>query len=87
MKIHSIGTRLAQYEILSYLDFNDISIDYICLDHERSCPAVLKTLKPEWLPGRITRDCFAQYGAAWVGLGAHPHIVRCHRSFNPRKLG
>lgn len=83
MKVHPPGTRLGQFEVISYPMLSDISIDYTCLDHERSCPALLKTLRPELLQSRAARDYFAQSGAAWVGLGAHPHIVRCYDVFQP----
>ncbi len=83
MKIHPPGTLLGQYEIISYPVFNDTSIDYTCLDHESSCPMLLKTLRPELLPNPKALDCFAQSGTDWVGLGAHPHIVRCYQVLTP----
>lgn len=83
MKVHPPGTRLGQFEVVSYPVISDVSIDYTCLDHERSCPALLKTLRPELLQSRAARDYFAQSGAAWVDLGAHPHIVRCYDVFQP----
>jgi tetratricopeptide (TPR) repeat protein len=81
MQVHSPGTRLGQFEVISYPVLSDVSIDYICLDHETSCPALLKTLRPELLKNRAARDHFAQSGAAWIDLGAHPHIVRCYDLF------
>lgn len=81
MQVHPPGTRLGQFEVISYPVLSDVSIDYTCLDHERSCPALLKTLRPELLQSRAARDYFAQSGAAWADLGAHPHIVRCYDVF------
>lgn len=83
MKVHPPGTRLGPFEVISYPVLSDVSIDYTCLDHERSCPTLLKTLRPELLQSQAARDCFAQSGAAWVDLGAHPHIVRCYDVFQP----
>ena len=75
---HPTGTRLGQFEVISYSIPSDVSIDYVCLDHENSCPVLLKTLRPELQPSRVACDFFAQSGAAWMGLGPHPHIVRCY---------
>lgn len=83
MKVHPPGARLGPFEVISYPVLSDVSIDYTCLDHERSCPTLLKTLRPELLQSQAARDCFAQSGAAWVDLGAHPHIVRCYDVFQP----
>jgi tetratricopeptide (TPR) repeat protein len=83
MQVHSPGTRLGQFEVISYPVLSDVSMDYICLDHETLCPALLTTLRPELLQSRAARDHFAQSGAAWVDLGAHPHIVRCYDVFQP----
>ena len=83
MKVHSPGTLLGPFEIVSYPVFGDVTIDYTCLDHERLCPALLKTLRPELLSSQTAHACFAQSGAAWVDLGTHPHIVRCHAVFKP----
>jgi len=83
MKVHPPGTRLGQFEVVSYPVPGDVSIEYTCLDRERSCPVLLKTLRPELMPSRAARNYFVQSGAAWVSLGAHPHIVRCHAVFEP----
>ena len=84
MKIHPPGTRLGQFEVVSYPAFSDVTLDYTCLDHERLCPVMLKSLRPELLSSQSARDCFAQSGAAWASLSAHPHIVRCHDVFTPK---
>jgi tetratricopeptide (TPR) repeat protein len=78
MNVYPPGTRIGQFEVISYPLSSELSIDYTCLDHERSCPALLKTLRPELLASRKARDCFSKSGAAWMRLGAHPHIVCCH---------
>ncbi|HTP08205.1 MAG TPA: serine/threonine-protein kinase, partial [Anaerolineae bacterium] len=83
MNVHSPGTRLGQFEVISYPVFRDVTVEYTCLDHERSCPAVLKALRPELLSSQAARECFAQCGVVWAGLGDHPHIVRCHGVFQP----
>jgi len=77
MKILAPGTRLDQFEVISYEASDDLAIEYICLDRERSRPVTLKTLRPELLKSRVTRDYLAQSGAVWMGLGTHPHIVQC----------
>ena len=84
MKTHSPGTRLGQFEVVSSPDSSDVTIDYICFDHERACPVLLKTLRPELLASQTARDYFAHSGVTWVGLGSHPHIVRCHNVFKPQ---
>jgi hypothetical protein len=81
MKIHTPGTRLAQYEIVSPPLIGGTNVTYFCHDHERACPAVLRGLRLELLPA--ARDGFLQMGTAWVDLGAHPHIVRCHEVLQP----
>jgi tetratricopeptide (TPR) repeat protein len=86
MKIHSPGTRLGQFEVVSYPVFNDVTIDYVCLDHERSSPALLKGLRLEFLSSRTACDCFAQCGAAWANLGDHAHLVRCHSVSQPENI-
>jgi tetratricopeptide (TPR) repeat protein len=83
MRIHPPGTRLGQFEVVGYPVMGDVTVDYTCLDRERSCPTLLKSLRPELLSSRTARNCFAQNGAAWAGLGAHPHIVHCHDLFEP----
>lgn len=83
MKIYSPGSRIGQFRISSYPVLKDFSIEYTCLDQDRSCPVLLRTLRPELLRSRAARDCFARSGAAWVDLGAHPHIVRCYDFFQP----
>ena len=80
MKVHPPGTRLGQFEVISYPVTNDVSIDYTCLDHERSCPALLKTLRPELLSSRTARDCFAQSGAAWAGYCPFLFFSRNYRT-------
>jgi serine/threonine protein kinase len=61
-----------------------MGIVYLCLDHGNDKrPVALKTFKPEYLPDRAARDRFLREGTTWVNLGAHPHIVRCHRVFQP----
>lgn len=87
MKFHPPGTRLGQFEVITYPILNDISMDYICLDHENSQPALLKTLCPEMLPNQAACDYFTQNGTAWVALGSHPHIVRCYDVFQPDDTG
>jgi serine/threonine-protein kinase len=48
---------------------------------------MLKALRPELQPSRMAHDNFAKSGAAWMGLGAHPHIVRCHDVLEPKNSG
>ena len=67
-----------RYEVLKSLT-GRTSLVHLCLDRQDDCPVVLKTLKPEYLPDHVARERFLQEGAAWVELGAHPHIVRAHR--------
>ena len=81
MRTHAPGARIGQYEIISPPLMGDTSVTYFCHDHKRSCPVVLRGLRPEFLPA--ARDCFLQMGTAWVDLGSHPHIVRCHEVFQP----
>jgi hypothetical protein len=83
MEVFLPGTRLGQFEVVSYPVISDICVDYTCLDHERSRSALLKTLRAELLRSRKARNCFAESGAAWVSLGTHPHIVRCYNLFEP----
>jgi tetratricopeptide (TPR) repeat protein len=83
MKIHRPGTRLGQFEVVSYPFHSDLTLDYTCLDLERSCPALLKALRPELLASQVSHDCFAQIGTDWVSLGSHPHIVCCINVFKP----
>jgi hypothetical protein len=83
METHPLGTHIGQFEVVSQPLIGDMSMVYICLDRQRSCPVVLKTLKPEHLAHCAAYDCFLQKGAAWAGLGAHPHIVRCYEVFRP----
>lgn len=87
MKFHPPGTRLGQFEVITYPVLNDTTIDYTCLDHDRSCPALLKTLRPELLQSQAACDYYAQNGAAWVELGDHPHIVRCYDVLQPDDTG
>jgi len=83
IKTYPPGTHVGQFEVVSQPLVGDMSIVYICLDHEGSCPVALKTFKPEYLPDRAAYDCFLRKGAAWVDLGSHPHIVRCYEVFQP----
>ena len=78
MKFHPPGTRLAQFVVVSYPLLNDISVDYICLDHDRARPVLLKTLGPELMQNQAAQNFFAQRGRSWVELGTHPHIVCCY---------
>jgi tetratricopeptide (TPR) repeat protein len=79
VNIHPIGTRFNQFEIVGHPNYSDFTVDYLCLDHEKARPTLLKALRPGLLTSRKARDCFAKIGADWVRLGAHPHIVRCHQ--------
>ena len=83
MKIHTPGTRFAQYEVASAPLIGGMSIVYICIDHRANWPVVLKTFQPHLLPDREARDRFLREGTAWVNLGIHPHIVRCYGVFQP----
>jgi tetratricopeptide (TPR) repeat protein len=87
MRIHPPGTQMGQFEVVGYPVMGDVTIDYTCLDRERSCPTLLKSLRPELLSSRTVRNSYAQNGTAWAGLGAHPHIVQCHGVFEPRDSG
>jgi len=78
LRIHPPGTRLGKFEVVNHSIPNDVCIDYICLDRQAAHPVVLKTLRPELGSHQLVRERFAQLGAAWVNLGTHPHIVRCH---------
>ena len=83
MKIHPPGTRFGQFEVINYPVISDVSVNYTCFDHERSCPTGLKALRSELLSSRMARDYFEKAGATWTGLGTHPHIVRCHNVLKP----
>ena len=57
-----------------------MGVVYFALDHSNDGrPVALKTFRPEILPNRAARDRFLREGTAWVNLGSHPHIVRCHK--------
>ena len=79
MQIYPPGTRIGQYEIASRSMMGGMGVVYFCLDHgNNKKPVALKTFKPEFLPNREARDRFLREGTAWVNLGSHPHIVKCH---------
>ena len=77
------GTHLGKYEIVSYSTANAVCIEYTCLDRERARPALLKVLRPELLASEAAHERFAQIGADWLELGAHPHIVCCREVLRP----
>ena len=83
MKVNLPGTHLGQFEVVSHPITSDVCIEYTCLDHARACPALLKALRPELLSSQTARDGFAKSGMAWVSLGTHPHIARCHTVWRP----
>jgi len=83
MKIYSPGTHLGQFEVVTSRMTGDVCIEYHCLDRERAAPALLKALRPELLSSKTARSSFATCGEAWVGLGTHPNIVRCHTVWSP----
>jgi serine/threonine protein kinase len=71
---------IGQYEVVSKPLMGGMGIVYFCLDHGNyKKPVALKTFRPEFLPDRDARDRFLREGTAWVNLGNHPHIVRCHK--------
>lgn len=73
------GSHIAgHYEVVSHPLMGGMGIVYLCLDRQKQRPVALKTFKPEYLPDRAARDRFLREGTVWVGLGAHPHIVRCY---------
>jgi tetratricopeptide (TPR) repeat protein len=78
MKIYPPGTRIDHCEIAGRPMMGGMGIVYICNDLEQDRPVALKTFKPKFLPDRAARDRFLREGTAWVDLGAHPHVVRCH---------
>ena len=76
------GTRIGGlYEVVAQPRLGGMGVVYPCLDLEEGRPVVLKTFKREYLPNRASRDRFLREGTYWVNLGAHPHIVRCYRTF------
>jgi len=79
MDIYPPGTMIGQYEIVSQPLMGGMGIVYFCIDHQNDLPVALKTFKPEFLPDREAHDRFLREGATWVGLGSHPHIVRCYQ--------
>src|SRR5512136_910602 len=83
MNFYAPGTRIGQYEVAGRPLVGGMGVVYICFDHQEQRPVALKTFKPEYLPDRAARDRFLREGTAWVDLGAHPHIVRCHRVIQP----
>lgn len=79
MNVYPPGTRIAgRYEVASRPMMGGMGIVYVCFDHQKNRPVVLKTFRPEYLPDRATRDRFLREGTAWVELGKHTHIVRCY---------
>ena len=82
-KIYPPGTRLGKFEVVNYSIPNEVCVDYICLDRERSLPVVLKALRTELGSHQPIRERFAQIGTKWMELGAHPHIVHCHEVLVP----
>ncbi len=78
MPIYPIGTEIGQYRVLSAPMLGGMGVVYACHDLENDRAVALKTFKPEYLPDRAARDRFLREGTAWVELGTHPHIVRCH---------
>ncbi len=78
MSIHLPGTCIGPYEIAGRPLVGGMGVVYVCRDLAEDRPVALKTFKPEYLPDRAARDRFLREGTAWVDLGAHPHIVRCH---------
>ncbi len=82
MSFYVPGALIAgRYEVVSQPLQGGMGIVYICLDRQDNYSVALKTFKPEYLPDRTARDRFLREGAAWVALGAHPHIVRCYQVF------
>jgi tetratricopeptide (TPR) repeat protein len=80
MEIYKPGAMIGQYEVASLPMKGGMGVVYFCLDHRNDKkPVALKTFRPEFLPNREARDRFLREGTAWVNLGSHPHIVRCHR--------
>ena len=80
MAIYQPGTMIGQYEVASKPMMGGMGVVYFCLDHRNNeKPVALKTFLPELLPDREARDRFLREGTAWVNLGSHLHIVRCHK--------
>jgi len=76
----SPGTRIdSRYQVAGRPLVGGMGIVYLCLDAATGEPVVLKTWRPEFLADRSARDAFLREGTNWIQLGAHPHIVRCHR--------
>jgi tetratricopeptide (TPR) repeat protein len=82
MDTHPAGARLGPYEVVSQPLAGDTCLVYVCYDHVRAQPVVLKTLQREYA-NPAARDRFAQAGRAWASLGTHPHIASCYGAFQP----
>ncbi|MFZ5880781.1 MAG: serine/threonine-protein kinase [Chloroflexota bacterium] len=78
MQIYAPGTEIGSYRILSKPMQGGMGVVYACHDLVNDRAVALKTFKAEYLPDRAARDRFLREGTAWVELGKHPHIVRCH---------
>ena len=79
MQTFAPGTRIGQYKITDLSPMiGTMGEVYVCHDLQNDRPIALKTIKPEYLPDRKTRDRFLREGTIWINLGRHSHIVRCY---------
>jgi tetratricopeptide (TPR) repeat protein len=82
MNFHPSGTRIAnRYEVAGRPLLGGIGLVYLCFDHKEQRPVALKTFKPAHLADPAACERRMAEGNAWIRLGQHPHIVRCHTVF------